>query len=297
MASCLGRRKFLATLGAGAAATWPLAARAQQSAMPVIGFLNGASQAQWRPSLAALRRGLKESGYVEGENVIIEYRWAEGQYDQLPALAADLVNRKVAVLIATGGSTSALAAKAATSTIPIVFSTGGDPVKEGLVGSLSHPGGNCTGVSLLTTALAAKRLEILREVVAKPSVIAVLLNPNSASAQPQTENVETAARAIDQPVHILRAANRRDIETAFATMVQMQVGALIVGADPFFSSQVEQFVALAARDRAATAPRATAKSASTPGGFLRVTNRPICRLCSPRRSSSYSISRPRARLV
>jgi ABC-type uncharacterized transport system substrate-binding protein len=242
------RRDFVTLLG-GAAIAWPLAARAQQSTTPVIGFLNGASHAEWKPFVAALRGGLKESGYAEGENVAIEYRWAEGQYDRLPALVADLISRKVAVLIATGGSTSALAAKAATATIPIVFSTGGDPVKEGLVTSLRRPGGNCTGVSLLTTALAAKRLEILREVVPKGSVIAVLLNPNSASAQPQTEDVQKAARAIGQGVDILHAGNQRDIETAFATLVQKQVGALIVGADPFFSSQIEQFVALAARYR------------------------------------------------
>jgi putative ABC transport system substrate-binding protein len=239
------RRAFITLLGATVA--WPFAVRAQQPAMPVIGFLNGASAAEWKRFLDAFRRGLKESGYAEGENVAIEYRWAEGRYDQLPSLAADLVSRKVAVLVATGGTTSALAAKAATATIPIVFSTGGDPVKEGLVASLRRPGGNCTGVSLLSTALAVKRLEILREVVPKASVIAVLLNPNSASTQTQTEDVQKAARAIGQQVQILRAGNERDIAAAFATMVQMQIGALIVGADPFFSSQIEQLVALTAR--------------------------------------------------
>jgi ABC-type uncharacterized transport system substrate-binding protein len=241
------RRKFI-TLLAGAA-TWPIAARGQQPAMPVIGFLNAASPTEWTPFLTAFRRGLRESGFTEGQNVAIEFRWAEGRYDRLPALAADLVHRRVAVLVATGGTTSAVAAKEATTTIPTVFSSGGDPVKEGLVASISRPGGNRTGVSLLTTALAPKRLEILREVVPKASVIGVLLNPNSAGAQPQVEDVEKAAWAIDQQVGILHASSERDLETAFATMVQTRIGALIVGADPFFSSRRDQLVAFAARDR------------------------------------------------
>jgi putative tryptophan/tyrosine transport system substrate-binding protein len=248
MASHIGRRKFLATLGGGAAA-WPLAAWAQQRAMPLIGFLNGASPGEWTRVLTAFRGGLRESGFTEGQNVAIEFRWAAGRYDRLPALAADLVNRRVAVLVATGGTTTAVAAKAATSTIPTVFSTGGDPVKEGLVASISRPGGNRTGVSVLTTALAPKRLEILREVVPKASVIGVLLNPNSAGAQPQLEDVEKAARVIDQQVRILRASSERDFEPAFATMAQTRIGALIVGADPFFSSRRDQLVALAARNR------------------------------------------------
>ena len=241
------RREFLTLLGGAAA--WPLTARAQQPTMPVIGFINAASPAEWTRFLTAFRAGLRESGFTEGQNVAIEFRWAEGRYDRLPGLAADLVNRRVTVLVATGGTTSAVAAKAATTTIPTVFSTGGDPVEEGLVASISRPGGNRTGVSLLTTALAPKRLEILREVVPKASVIGVLLNPNSAGAQPQLEDVEKAARAIDQQVRILHASGERDFETAFATMVQMRIGALIVGADPFFSSKRDQLVALAARDR------------------------------------------------
>jgi len=241
------RREFLTLLGGAAA--WPLTARAQQPTMPVIGFLNAASPAEWTRFLTAFRAGLRESGFTEGQNVAIEFRWAEGRYDRLPGLAADLVNRRVTVLVATGGTTSAVAAKAATTTIPTVFSTGGDPVEEGLVASISRPGGNRTGVSLLTTALAPKRLEILREVVPKASVIGVLLNPNSAGAQPQLEDVEKAAWAIDQQVSILHASGERDFETAFATMVQMRIGALIVGADPFFSSKRDQLVALAARDR------------------------------------------------
>ena len=241
------RREFLTLLGGAAA--WPLTARAQQPTMPVIGFLNAASPAEWTRFLTAFRAGLRESGFTEGQNVAIEFRWAEGRYDRLPGLAADLVNRRVTVLVATGGTTSAVAAKAATTTIPTVFSTGGDPVEEGLVASISRPGGNRTGVSLLTTALAPKRLEILREVVPKASVIGVLLNPNSAGAQPQLEDVEKAAWAIDQQVSILHASGERDFETAFATMVQMRFSALIVGADPFFSSRRDQLVALAARDR------------------------------------------------
>jgi putative ABC transport system substrate-binding protein len=242
----IGRRELIAALGG--AATWPLTARAQQAAMPVVGFLNSASPAEWARFLAAFRRGLKETGFVEGQNVAIEFRWAEGQYERLPMLAADLVKRGIDVLVATGGSTSALAAKAATTTIPIVFSTGGDPVQEGLVASLSQPGGNSTGVSLLTTSLVAKRLEILREVVPNASVIGVLLNPNGASAKYQLEDVEKAAGTIGQQVHILRASSEREFETVFSTVVQRGIGALIVGADPFFSSRRDQLVALVARE-------------------------------------------------
>src|SRR5271165_5798498 len=241
------RRDFITLLGGAAA--WPLAARAQQSAMPVIGFLHPASPIEWARFLAAFRQGLKEAGYIEGQNVAIEFRWAEGQYDRLPTLAADLVKRGIAVLVATGGSTSALAAKAATTTIPIVFSTGGDPVKERLVASLGRPGGNSTGVSVLTNPLVAKRLEILREVVPSASVTGVLLNPNGAGAKAQLEDVETAGRTIGQTLHILHASSERDFETVFATIVQTRIGALIIGADPFFSSRRDQLVALAARDR------------------------------------------------
>jgi putative tryptophan/tyrosine transport system substrate-binding protein len=217
--------------------------------MPTIGFLNSASPDEWTRFLAAFRRGLKETGFIEGRNVAIEFRWAQGQYDRLPRLAADLVQGGIAVLVATGGITSALAAKTATATIPIVFSTGGDPVQEGLVASLGHPGGNATGVSLLTSALAAKRLEILREVVPNASVIGVLLNPNGASAKAQLEDVEKAARTVGQQVDVLRASSEREFETAFATIGQARIGALIVGADPFFSSRRDKLVALAARER------------------------------------------------
>jgi ABC-type uncharacterized transport system substrate-binding protein len=248
MAIHIGRRELIVAIG-GAVIALPLAARAQQPAMPVIGFLNAASPTEWTRFLTAFRGGLRESGFTEGQNVAIEFRWAEGQYDRLPRLAADLINRRVAVLVATGGITSAVAAKAATTTIPIVFSSGGDPVKEGLVASISRPGGNLTGVNLLTTALAPKRLEILREVVKKTSMIGVLLNPNNANSQAQVEDVEKAARAIDQQVRILHATSERDFETAFASMVQTRIGALIVGADPFFSSQRNHLIALTARER------------------------------------------------
>jgi putative ABC transport system substrate-binding protein len=242
------RREFI-TLASSAAIAWPLASRAQQPAMPVIGFLNSASAAEWTRFLTAFRRGLRETGFVEGLNVTIEFRWAQGQYDRLPTLATELVNRGIAVLVATGGSTSTLAAKAATTTIPIVFSTGGDPVKEGLVASLDKPGGNSTGVSLLTNVLVAKRLEILREVVPNASTIGVLLNPSGAGASSQLEDVEKAARTIGQQVHILRASSERELEAVYATIVQTRIGALIVGGDPFFSSRRNQLVALAARDR------------------------------------------------
>ncbi len=243
------RREFIALIG-GATASWPLAIRAQQHVtMPVIGFLNSASAVEWSPFVAAFRQGLSEIGYVEGQNVAIEFRWAEGHYDRLPALAADLVRAGVAVIVATGGSTSALAAKQTTTTIPIVFSTGGDPVKEGLVANINRPGGNVTGVSVLTTGLAAKRLEILHEVIPSASVIGVLINPNNVSAEAQSAIVQEAARTMGQKVLILHASSERDFEAAFATIVQTQIDALSVGADVFFSSHRDQLIALTARYR------------------------------------------------
>jgi putative ABC transport system substrate-binding protein len=242
------RREFITLLG-GAAATWPMAARAQQAAMPVIGFLNSASAAEWSRFVAAFRRGLNETGYVEGRNVAIEYRWAEGDYSRLPALTADLVRQQVKVIVATGGTTSALAAKHATSTIPIVFTTGEDPVKDGLVAGLNRPGGNATGVYVLTSDLMAKRLEILREVVPNASVIAVLVNPNSATAAVQLAAVQDVERSTGQQMRILRASSEHELDTAFDSIVQTQLQALIVAADPFFSSKRDQLAALAARYR------------------------------------------------
>jgi len=239
------RREFVSLLGGAAA--WPLSAGAQQPAMPVIGFLSSASATESAHMVAAFRQGLSETGHVDGQNVAIEFRWAGGEYDRLPSLAADLVRRQVTVITAVGGAMSAIAAKAATTTIPVVFSTGGDPVQQGLVASFNRPGSNITGVSVFTAALAAKRLEILREVVPKADVIALLVNPRGTAAEPQLRDVQEAARAVRQEVHMLYASNEREIETAFATLAQARMGALIVAADPFFNSRRDLLVALAAR--------------------------------------------------
>jgi putative ABC transport system substrate-binding protein len=213
----------------------------------MIGFLGSASPAQSAPFVAAFRKGLNETGYVEGKNVAIEFRWAEGQYDRLPALASELVRRQMAVLVATGGPGAALAAKAATSTIPIVFTTGSDPVQFGLVASLGHPGGNATGVTIFTVDLVAKRMELLRELVPKATVIAFISNPNTPYAESEVGKAQEAARSFGQQLHVVRAATAQEIDAAFATLVQLRAGALLIGTDPFFSSRREQFVALAAR--------------------------------------------------
>jgi putative ABC transport system substrate-binding protein len=239
------RREFITLLG-GAAAPWPLAAHAQQPAMPVIGFLNGLGQND-RPNLQlAFRRGLGESGYVDGRNVAIEYRFAESRYDRLPVLAADLVGRKVAAIAATGGSV--LAAMAATKTIPIVFTTGGDPVQEGYVASLNRPGSNVTGVSWFGNLVAGKGLGLLHELVPNAAVIALLVNPKL----PETARMEgegrEAARSLAQQLLVLNATTPNEIDAAFATMRQQRVGALFVGGDPFLSSRRQQIVTLAARD-------------------------------------------------
>ena len=240
------RREFITLLG-GAAVAWPLAARAQQSAMPVIGFLSGASPKEFTHVVAAFRQGLDETGYVEGRNVAIEFRWAEYQNDRLSALAADLVRRQVAVLVATGGSHPARAAKALTTTIPIVFGTGGDPVSLGFVSSLNRPDRNLTGMYQLLTGLEAKRLGLLRELVPTAALIAVLLNPNNANVESQRKDVEEAARTAGQQIHILHAATQSDLDEAFATLTRLRAGALLVAADPFFNSRRDQLALMAAR--------------------------------------------------
>ena len=239
------RREFITLLG-GAAAAWPLAARTQQ--MPVIGFLNSRSPGEAASSEAAFRKGLRAAGYVEGQNVHIAFRWAEGRYDRLPSLAADLVSRQVAVIAALS-SPAALAAKAATSTIPVVFNVGVDPVRAGLVSSLNRPGGNVTGATFLAPALEPKRLGLLRELIPQAELVAVLRNPNYPDAEVQLKDVHDATRAIGQQTLILTATTDTEIDTAFATMAQERVGALMVFADPFFDVRRERIVALATRHR------------------------------------------------
>ena len=241
----LRRREFITLLG-GAAAAWPLAARAQQPAVPVVGWLASTSPEAQAHFTAAFRQGLQEFSYVEGQNFAIEYRWAYDQRARLRELAAELVGRQVAVIATAGGTVSAVAAKAATTTIPIVFVTGADPVENGLVASLSRPGGNATGVGLFTVVLEAKKLELLRELIPKAKVIAMLVNPNSPFAQTQTTNIQAAAAAIGQQVNVLHARTASDLDTTFATLVQLKAGGLVVGSDPFFDSNRDRLVALAA---------------------------------------------------
>jgi len=224
----------------------PFAARAQQPAMPVIGFLSISSPTPARNQLAALHRGLKEAGYVEGRNVAIEYRWANNENARLAPMAAELVRRPVAVIIAAGGPIAALAAKAATSTIPIVFTAVADPVRGGLVASLNRPGGNVTGIAALTIELDAKRLGLLHE-LAPAGSIGALVNPSRPDAEFQLREVHTAARTVGRQLVVLSARTERDLDTVFATLVRQRVGALVVGADPFFTSRRAQIVALAAR--------------------------------------------------
>lgn len=238
------RRDFVSLLG-GVAVTWPLAARAQQQAMPVIGFLHGTSLETRRAEVTSFHRGLSDTGYVEGQNVAVEYRWAEGRYDRLPAMAADLVDRQVSV-IAAFGTAAALAAKAATTTIPVVFIVGGDPVALGLVVSLSQPGGSITGVTPLNDQLAPKLLELLHELVPKAAVIGYLINPNNATSENLSRQVEVAERTIGQRVHILNASTEHDFDPAFATLDQIRAGGLCVQGDTFFNGRRKQLVALAA---------------------------------------------------
>jgi len=240
------RREFI-TLVVGAAAQWSRAARAE--VLPVIGFVSSRSSADSRYAVSAFRKGLTESGYTEGQNVKIEFRWAEGNYDRLPALVNDLIAQGINVLVAVGGEPSAFAAKAATSTIPIVFTTGGDPVKAGLVTSLNRPGGNATGISLLTTAPESKRLGLLHEIVPKAALIGVLINPNYAEAENQTREVQDAAHSIGQRIRISKAGTDGELESAFAAFIEQRIEALLVCSDPFFDTRRDRIISFAAQSR------------------------------------------------
>jgi putative tryptophan/tyrosine transport system substrate-binding protein len=240
------RRQFITLMG-GAAAGWPLSARAQQPTMPVIGFMNVASAEGYARHLSAFLKGLGEVGYVDGQNVTIEYRWAEGQSDRLPAIAADLVRRQVSVIAATT-TPAALAAKAATTTIPIVFETGGDPIRLGLVSSLNRPGGNVTGATQTNVESAPKRLQLLHELVPTARVVGLLVNPtNPALAEPATKDVQAAAGALGLELHVLTASSERDFDAVFAKLTQLRAGGLVIGPDAFFSSRSEQLGALTVR--------------------------------------------------
>ena len=236
MTVTIGRRELLAALG-GAAAAWPLAARAQQPKMPAIGFLHASSPEAAANSLTAFRRGLQESGYVEGNNVAIEYRWAENRIDRLPEMAADLVRHQVAVIVTPGSTAAPLATKAATKTIPIVFSVGTDPVKLGLVDSLNRPGGNATGVSYFTQELGPKRLGLLRELIPGDADVIVLANPRNAATDLAVRDMQIAVSTIGQQITVLNASDSREIDTAFTTMVQKRAPALLIIADALFTSR------------------------------------------------------------
>jgi len=240
------RRELMLLIG-GAATAWPLATRAQQRAMPVIGFLGATSSGANAPNVAAFRQGLSEAGYIEGKNVAIEYRWAEGRYDELPPLAAELVGRNVDVIATSGGPPPALAAKSVTSTVPIVFVSGDDPIGKGLVTSLARPSGNLTGVSLMGVEVTPKRLQLLSELVPQASVVTLLVNPNNANAERIMRDVLEAARTKGVQLPVLKAGIESEIDAAFAALVQLHTGALLVGNDSFFNSRRDQLVALAAR--------------------------------------------------
>jgi putative tryptophan/tyrosine transport system substrate-binding protein len=246
LGAVMRRREFLGVLGSAAAA-WPLAARAQQPAMPVIGFLHTASAVQVTPQLEGFRRGLAESGYVVAQDVAIEYRWADGHFDRLPALAAELVQRRVTVLISGGGPKTALAVKAATSEIPILFVMTDDPVKHGVVASLNRPGGNITGATFFSTALVAKRLELLRELVPAADGIVFLTDPNDIESELEARDVQSAAQAMRQQITILKAANVSDLDAVFAGLVQPRTKAILVGSNVFFVAVRDQLAVLAAR--------------------------------------------------
>ena len=240
------RREFITLIG-GAAAAWPLAARAEQPMMPVIGFLGGGAPDAFAHVVGAFRQGLYETGFAEGQNVTIEYRWAEGQYDRLPALVADLIRQKSAVIVATGGDVGVRAAKEATTALPIVFTSGSDPVAAGFVSSLNRPGGNLTGVSLFVSVLEGKKLELLRELVPMAAVIGFLVNPNNPRADVDTADMQAAARALGKLLLILKADGEHDFDAVFTNLAQQRVDALVVHTEPFFLSRRDHLVELAAR--------------------------------------------------
>jgi ABC-type uncharacterized transport system substrate-binding protein len=241
------RREFITLLG-GAAVAWPLAARAQQPAVPVIGFLNGESADLSESIVRAFQQGLREIGYIEGRNVEIEYRWADRQYNRLPVLAADLVGRRVTVIAAPASTAAALAAKAATATIPIVFASGADPVEVGLVASLNRPGGNVTGVTTQNAEVGPKRLELLHELVPTATSFALLVNPtNPTMAEPVSRDAQAAARTLGIKLHVLHASTEPEFDGVFATAVRLQAAGLVIGADIFFNSQIERLAALTVR--------------------------------------------------
>jgi putative tryptophan/tyrosine transport system substrate-binding protein len=242
----IGRREFITLLGSAAAA-WPRAARAQQAAMPVVGFLSSRSPGESADSVAAFREGLREAGFVEGQNLLIAFRWAEGRYDRLPALASDLVDLRVALLFAAGGSPSALAAKGATSTIPIVFSASNDPVSLGLISSLSRPGGNITGMSAFNWELGPKRLELLKELVPRATIIAYLVNPMNPIAETELKAALAAASALRIQLHVFNASTEHDLDAAFAAIGTRRADGLVVAGEPFFDSQRDRLVALSSR--------------------------------------------------
>ena len=249
MTAKMKRREFITLLGGGAVA-WPLAARAQQSAMPVIGFVyTGQTSSEASPFVAAFRQGLRDAGFIEGQNVAVEYRWPGGQYERLPGLAAELVQRQVAVIV--GNTPPAIAAKTASSAIPIVFFTGADPVKLGLVASFNRPGGNATGVSFWSAALEAKRLGLLHELLPQATVIAALVDPNFLTAASQLNDLQDAARSLGKELHVLQASTESDLDSRFATLARQRPDALIVAAAPFFTARRKELVALADRHRIA----------------------------------------------
>ena len=238
------RREFISLLG-GAAVAWPVAARAQQPVLPVIGFLSSTSSKGYTPYLAAFREGLREGGFIEGQNVTIEYRWADDHYERLPELAADLVTRRVALIAAAGGSPAALAAKSATTTIPIVFQIGVDPVKAGLVSSLNQPGGNITGFANLALEVGPKRLELLHRLVPNATNIAVLVNPARSNVEAEIKDMQSAANKLGLQLNVLYASTERDFDKVFATSVQLRAGGVVISGDPFFNTRSEELAAMA----------------------------------------------------